>query len=78
MLLGFSFEDDEDGDTAVVEAGDASLMGVTPADIERIGDDLAPGTGALVMLVEHRWAAGLRDAVASAGGRMVAQGFPHS
>jgi hypothetical protein len=78
-LLGFSFEDDGevDGevDTAVVEAGDSSLMGVTPADIERIGDDLAPGTGALVMLVEHRWAAGLRDAVADAGGRMVAQGF---
>ena len=74
-LLGFSFEDDGEVDTAVVEAGDSSLMGVTPADIERIGDDLAPGTGALVMLVEHRWAAGLRDAVADAGGRMVAQGF---
>jgi hypothetical protein len=76
LLLGFSFEDDGDeGDPDVVEAGDSSLMGVTPADIERIGDDLAPGTGALVMLIEHRWAAGLRDAVLEAGGRMVAQGF---
>jgi hypothetical protein len=74
-LLGFSFEDGDDTDSAVVEGGDSSLMGVTPADIERIGDDLAPGTGALVMLIEHRWAAGLRGAVASAGGRMVAQGF---
>ena len=75
MLMGFSFEGDEDVDTAVVEAGDASLMGVTPADIQRIGDNLAPGTGALVILIEHRWAAGLREAVADAGGRMVAQGF---
>lgn len=74
-LLGFSFEDDGDVDSDVAEAGDSSVMGITPADIERIGDDLAPGTGALVMLVEHRWAAGLRDAVADAGGRMIAQGF---
>ena len=74
-LLGFSFEDDGDVDSDVVEAGDSSVMGITPADIERIGDDLAPGTGALVLLVEHRWAAGLRDAVADAGGRMIAQGF---
>jgi hypothetical protein len=75
QLLGFSFEDADEADRAVVDAGDTSVMGISPADIERIGDDLAPGTGALVMLVEHRWAAGLRDAVASAGGRMVAQGF---
>lgn len=74
-LLGFSFEGTDEVESAVVEGGDPSVMGVTPADIERIGDDLAPGTGALVMLIEHRWAAGLRDAVASAGGRMVAQGF---
>jgi hypothetical protein len=74
-LLGFSFEGAAEADSAVIEGGDSSLMGVTPADIERIGDDLAPGTGALVMLIEHRWAAGLRNAVASAGGRMVAQGF---
>jgi len=75
QLLGFSFEDDQSTEREVIGAGDPSLMGVTPTDIERIGDDLAPGTGALVMLIEHRWAAGLRDAVASAGGRMIAQGF---
>jgi hypothetical protein len=74
-LLGFSFEGGDDTDSAIVERGDSSLTGVTPADIERIGDDLAPGTGALIMLIEHRWAAGLRDAVTRAGGRLVAQGF---
>jgi hypothetical protein len=75
QLLGFSFDGAAEADSAVVEGGDPSLMGVTPADIERMGEDLAPGTGALIMLIEHRWAAGLRDAVADAGGRMVAQGF---
>lgn len=74
-LLGFSFEDGDDTDSAVVEGGDSSLMGVTPADIERIGDDLAPGTGAALLLLEHCWAAGVRDAVNEAGGKMVAQGF---
>jgi len=75
LLLGFSFEGDGEAESAAGEVGDSSPMGVTPADIERIGDDLAPGTGALIMLIEHQWAAGLRDAVASAGGRMIAQGF---
>ena len=75
QLLGFSFEGEPSADADIAQAGDDSLMGVTAADIERIGDDLDPGTGALVLLIEHRWAAGLRDAVASGGGRMVAQGF---
>jgi hypothetical protein len=75
MLLGFSFEGDDAADSDVVEVGDESLLGLSPADIERIGDELAPGTGALLMLVEHRWATGLREAVADAGGRMIAQGF---
>ncbi|MDX2380893.1 MAG: hypothetical protein QNM02_14170 [Acidimicrobiia bacterium] len=75
MLLGFSFDGDDGLDSTVVEAGDPSLLGVSPADIERIGDDLAPGTGALLLLVEHRWATGLREAVTDAGGRMIAQGF---
>lgn len=75
QLLGFSFDGDQPAEHDVVQGGDPSLMGVTPADIERIGDDLAPGSGALVMLIEHRWATGLRDAVADTGGRLVAQGF---
>jgi hypothetical protein len=75
QLLGFSFEGDgTDG------AGDetdelGSVMGMSAAEIQRIGDDLAPGTGALLLLVEHRWAIGLRDAIADAGGRLIAQGF---
>lgn len=75
MLMGFSFEGDDSFESPVVTTGDESVLGLSPADIERIGDNLAPDTGALLLLVEHRWASGLRDAVADAGGRMIAQGF---
>jgi uncharacterized membrane protein len=37
--------------------------------------DLAPGTAAALVLVEHAWAIGLGTAIVDAGGRMVAQGF---
>ena len=75
QLMGFSFEGEEDEGQVPTEIDDESPIGFGPADIERIGDDLAPGTGAALLLVEHRWAAGVRDAVIEAGGRMVAQGF---
>ena len=75
QLMGFSFEGEEDEGQVPTEIDDESPIGFGPADIERIGDDLAPGTGAALLLVEHRWAAGVRDAVLEAGGRMVAQGF---
>ena len=37
--------------------------------------ELAPGTAAALVLVEHAWAIGLGTAIIEAGGRMVAQGF---
>jgi hypothetical protein len=37
--------------------------------------DLAPGTAAALVMVEHAWAIGLGTAIIGAGGRMVAQGF---
>lgn len=72
-LLGFSF----DGEAALppAEITDASASGVSVADIRRIGRDLAPGTAAALLLLEHRWAVGLRDALRDAGGFPVAQGF---
>jgi hypothetical protein len=74
-LMGFSFEDSEADSQVPAGIDDPSPIGLGPADIGRIGDDLAPGTGAALLLVEHRWATGLRDAVTDAGGRMMAQGF---
>ena len=72
-LMGFSFDDDADRPPG--EITEASAMGVSVADIRRIGRDLAPGTAAALFLLEHRWAAGLRDALRGAGGFPMAQGF---
>ncbi|MGI9614532.1 MAG: hypothetical protein ACR2QO_16600 [Acidimicrobiales bacterium] len=73
-LMGFSFVG-EDQNGASDELGEASAIGVTPDDVRRIGDELAPGSAAALLLIEHRWAAGLRDEILAAGGSMVAQGF---
>jgi hypothetical protein len=72
-LMGFSFDDEAESPPADIT--EASAIGVSVADIRRIGRDLAPGTAAALFLLEHRWAAGLRDALRSAGGLPVAQGF---
>lgn len=75
QLMGFEIEGADDPGAAIEDLTDASPLGMSPTDVEQIGNDLALGTGALLLLVEHRWATELRDAVAGAGGRMVAQGF---
>jgi len=72
-LMGFSFEGDADAPPGAVT--EASAIGVTVADVRRIGRDLAPGTGAALFLLEHRWAVGLRDALRDSGGFPLAQGF---
>lgn len=72
-LLGFSFEgEDDDGSSA---DGDAPAIGIGPSDIQRVGDDLAHGAASMLLLIEHRWASGLRDAVTESGGDLGAHGF---
>jgi uncharacterized membrane protein len=44
-------------------------------DLRRLTDEIAPGDHALALLVEHVWAARLRETVREAGGRLVGQGF---
>ena len=73
-LMGFTVEGgDRFPPTEDVLA--ASGIGVTVDDIQSIGDSLSPGTAAGLMLIEHRWAIGLRNAIRDAGGRVLAQGF---
>ncbi len=73
-LLGFSFEGD-DPELPPGEITEASAIGVSTGDIRRVARDLKPGTAAALLLIEHHWAAGLRDAIFDAGGSMMAQGF---
>lgn len=36
-----------------------------------IAEEIPPGSAAAIVLLEHRWAAGLRDALAEAGGQLL-------
>lgn len=45
----------------------------TPEDIETLADSLPPETSALAILFEHRWAVDIKDAIANAGGFLVAR-----
>lgn len=73
-LMGFSFVGEDHTDSTEDLSG-ASAIGVTPADIRQLGRELVPGSALALLLVEHRWATGLRDEIRAAGGRPVAQGF---
>jgi Family of unknown function (DUF6325) len=78
---------DAQGNTAVIEIDAkedpafesfapilANRMGLfTPEDIETIAESLPPETSALAILFEHRWAEDIKDAMARAGGFLVAR-----
>jgi len=40
-------------------------------DIQELGADIAPGTSAVLLVVEHRWAKTLAERVASGGGYLI-------
>ncbi|HMQ94016.1 MAG TPA: DUF6325 family protein [Amaricoccus sp.] len=62
----------------------AKLPGSVPgllseADLEELGNELAPDSTALAMLVEHLWATRFGSAVRAAGGRLVlSERIPHA
>src|SRR5215218_632990 len=53
----------------------ARTAGFALEDLRRLTDEIGPGDHAVALLVEHRWAGRLREAVRDAGGRLVGQGF---
>ncbi len=50
-------------------------FGLSEDDITDIADRMPPDSAALILLIEHAWAAGLKQAVSDAGGVVVAQGI---
>ena len=55
-------------------AGD--LMGLlTAEDIDRLAEEIPPGTSAVIILLEHTWAFGLAEAVRRAGGKLFTGGL---
>jgi uncharacterized membrane protein len=77
-LIGLGF-DGEEGAEAGAEAGaQAAADGIAPFpedDAWDVLEDIPNGTAAALVLLEHHWAVGLRDAVARAGGYRVSEGF---
>ena len=53
----------------------ARTAGFALEDLRRLTDEIGPGDHAAVVLVEHLWAARLREAIREAGGRLLGQGF---
>src|SRR3954454_17262229 len=53
----------------------AGSVGFAVADLHRLTDEIAPGQHAITILIEHVWAARLREEVLAAGARLVGQGF---
>ena len=54
----------------------AELLGdrmalLTPEDLEQVAADLPADTAGMVMLFEHRWAEGIKDAMEAAGGFLI-------
>ncbi len=60
-----------------VEMLDASLqsVGLSATDIARAANALPPGKAIGILMFEHTWAVPLRDAIRSAGGIPLTQGF---
>ena len=56
-------------------AASENVFGVSAADLQAFSEDLEPGTAAAVLLIEHVWAIGFREAVLDAGGEFRLQGF---
>jgi hypothetical protein len=45
----------------------------TQEDIEQVAATMPPGTSGLIVMFEHRWAVGLKEALQNAGGFLVAR-----
>jgi hypothetical protein len=68
---------DVSADGAAVEALISGETGGEGEDVWSLDDAIPNDTAAAIALVEHRWATGLRDAVAAAGGAAVAEAWIH-
>jgi hypothetical protein len=65
---------DVQSDELQAVAGGVTLA-VSRREIEGVGDELAPGQGAGMLLVEHVWARDLAAAIEATGGGILAQGL---
>lgn len=77
----------EDGSIEALEADDGGVVvasftptGTLPIeqdDIDEVGSLLEPGSAAGLLIIEHLWAKGLKQALLDSGGELVAEGRIH-
>ena len=53
----------------------ARTTGFALEDLRRLTEEIEPGDHAVVVLIEHLWAARLRETIRDAGGRLLGQGY---
>ena len=58
-----------------ISALDEYEYGLDAESILRIANDIPLGAAAMLAVIEHRWAIGLRDAMRASGGILIAQDF---
>jgi uncharacterized membrane protein len=77
-LIGLGIEGEaglEAGAIAGAEAGADGIHAFSDEDAWDVLEDIPNDSAAALLLIEHHWAVGLRDAIARAGGFRVSDGF---
>jgi uncharacterized membrane protein len=77
-LIGLGFDGEEGMDEGALAGAAAAADGIAPFPEEGAWDvleEIPNGSAAAVVMLEHHWAVGLRDAVARAGGFRISDGF---
>lgn len=63
--------------SALEQLGDITSGLISDEDVEEIGDVLDPNTSAGLLVIEHLWAKGLKQAIINANGVLLAEGRIH-
>jgi uncharacterized membrane protein len=77
-LVGLGFDGEDGAAAGAVEGAEEAADGISAFsndDAWDVLEDIPNGSAAALVLLEHHWAVGLRDAVARAGGFRVSDGF---
>src|SRR3954447_16606613 len=77
-LVGLGFDGEEGAEAGAQLGAEAAADGIAPFsgdDAWDVLEEIPNGSAAALVLLEHHWAVGLRDAVARAGGYRVSDGF---
>jgi uncharacterized membrane protein len=76
-LIGLGIEGEAGAEAGALAGAEAMADGVDllPGEEWDVLEDIPPDSAAALILVEHHWAVGLRDAVARAGGSRIGDAF---